>query len=254
MVKLQEDTEGAENTQVSGRARYYIKKDGKELECAARKDEQMPDGMVPSQAFPCVDQGTQRVAQAAGCQQDQSSGIEISNQRLDGEQHHPAHTQIERQRPALHAFAASKFCIHTKYSYCPHHTKQGPAPWALQCDQGKGCVGACDEQENGGVIEFLQQRFGSLVGDAVIQGGSCINKYQCAAIDGGAGDVPDTTVKRRKGDKQNQGSDAQGDANAVGDGVHDFLADTVFGYPGLIVHAVVFSRLVHVSSTLSTLN
>ncbi len=211
----------------------------------------MPDGMVPAQAFPCVDQGAQRVAQAAGHQQDQSTGIEIGNQRLDGEQHQPAHTQIERQRPALYAFAACEFHVYAKYGDGPHQAEQCPAPGALQSNQGKGCVGACDEQENGGVIEFLQKRLGALVGDAVIQGGSGIKKYQCAAIDGGAGDVPDSAVKRRKGDKQNQGGDAQGDANAVGDGVRDFLADTVFGYPGLIVHAVVFSRLVHASSVVN---
>ena len=165
------------------------------MQGAAGEDENMPDGVVPIQFLPGIEDSAQGVAQAPSYEQGQPPGGQAIDEGLDGNDHQPAHAQIEEQGPALPALAGEHLDIDAENGDAPDHAEQRPAPGAMQGHQSKGCIGAGNEQENGGVIQFLQPGLGPFMGDAVVEGGCRVKENQSGAVDRSAGDMPGVTVE-----------------------------------------------------------
>src|SRR5690606_32126683 len=77
----------------------HVTQDGDEMQQAAGHDEQVPDAVpVAEAAVVGEEQDTHRVQYAAGGQPSEASATQGGEQRLDRDQHDPAHYRVDDQR------------------------------------------------------------------------------------------------------------------------------------------------------------
>ena len=69
-------------------------------------------------------------------------------------QHQPSHGYVHACREPGVFGPGEEFEPNTDGGDPPHHAEERPPPGPLEGSQGKGRIGTCDEQEDGGVIEL----------------------------------------------------------------------------------------------------
>ena len=126
----------------------------------AREHEYMPDAVKTGRFFP------QRVKDQAGCvkqtarkKPDEAHRPQMKEKGLQGDDHQPAHHQVNHHRENPGPFSSRQFHDDAQDRQPPYQAEHPPAPRAPEGDQGERRIGAGDEDVNSKVVELAENAF-----------------------------------------------------------------------------------------------
>mmetsp|Transcript_23909 Transcript_23909/g.56778 ORF Transcript_23909/g.56778 Transcript_23909/m.56778 type:complete len:216 (+) Transcript_23909:281-928(+) len=179
-------------------------------------------------AHPVVQQeheGTQRVAQAARHQQRQSGDRQACDQRTGGQQHHPAHGQIEPGGHQAVPQPVQQLDRHAEGRRGPDDDQQRDARPGVQHTQREGGVAAGDEDIDGRMVHAQQPGLGAALGQRVIQRRDRVEQDHRRREHRCRHHVGHPAVAHRPRHEDGQGRDGEQRAQAVAEGIGDLFAD-----------------------------
>ena len=149
----------------------HIKINADKLRQTACQNKQVPDTVAMAD-FRIVDKpiNPHAIQYAAQHQPKQPAGRKRLYQRPHRHHNQPAHQHINhhRQQPLL-AFAPNcQLFNNAQQSHPPSHAEKRPAPTALQGNQRKRRIAACNQKINHTMIDLLQNRLGLRLRNTVV--------------------------------------------------------------------------------------
>lgn len=187
--------------------------DADELEHAAGEHEQVPDevhiGFLASRGIKC---DADRVCDASCEQPEQARGSDIGDERLDADDNHPSHDNIQYHADALHSLGAHIPDIQADADSCdrPLQDQDDQAQWGvIQSQQAEGGVAACDEDEDGAMVEDAHDALRATRPREVIGGAERIQHDKRDAVDESCGDARPRVVHCGFNQADHECSDAQ---------------------------------------------
>lgn len=138
------------------------------------------------------------VEESARQQPPESAGGECGDQRIQGEEHQPAHADIDENRKDPRTLAGQRIQDDADQRQAPDGAEHPPARGALQGQQGEGGIGAGDQQIDGMVIERAEDPFRAPA-QAVVEGRKEIEQEQRDPIDAEADDPRRAPFRAREG-------------------------------------------------------
>ena len=178
-----------------------------------------------------VEPGATGIEQAADKQPAQRPVVEVHQDRLDRDDHQPAHADIDQGRHQLEASGEEQLEDHAKHRQRPDRAEHPPAPGFAQADQGDRCVGAGDQQIDGTVIKHLQTRLGIRMRNGVIQRRRRVQQHERDAIDDGTAELPDITTHRCQGDQHRRTTQRRNDPKSMRQRIRKLFAQGMsFGH------------------------
>ena len=197
------------------------------MEGAARKDEEMPDGMVVGQAAPAVEHEAQDVGEPSGDEEPQTIGCEGGDQWLDGDEDEEAHPHIKADRGDRPAAEQGDLKDDTEEGDRPDDGEKRPSPGAADIHQDEGGVGSGDQEKDGRMVEDPQDRLclGDL--DAVVESRGRVKQDKRSPEYAAAHDMPGVSEERREGGQYPERPDGEDGADPVGDAVGQLLRGTM---------------------------
>jgi hypothetical protein len=204
-----------------------VEEDGEEMEGAARKDEEMPYGVMVRQAAPAIEYEAQDIGEASGDEEPQAIGCEGGDQRLDGDDDEKAHSHIDAYRGDRPAAKQGYLKDDTEEGDCPDDGEKRPAPGTVDVHQQERGVRSGDQQKNGRMVEDPQDRLclGDL--DAVVEGRGRVKQDKRSPENTAAYNVPRVSEQRRKGGQYPERPDGEDGADPMGDAVGQLLPGSV---------------------------
>lgn len=207
----------------------HIQRDAEVLANAAAQHEQMPHRVHVMDLVQRVKGHAARIQHAARRQQDDAAQGQALHQRLDGENDHPSHGQVTHHGDFAELFHIDGVEHDAHDGRRPHHAEQRPAQRAPQGDEGKGGIGARNEQKDGAMVQNLQHGLHRAVGAGVVQGGSQVQRKQGKAVHDAADHRPYIPIEDRQDDEDAKAHTGQGDAYPMRDRIEDLFPNCVMG-------------------------
>ncbi len=148
----------------------------------------------------------------------------MGGERADEKDGEPAHADVHGRGDVWEAIAGEDLEDDADEGEKPCDGEDCPAKGAVQRAEGEGGVGACDEAEDGEVIEHPEEGF-SPDGEGVVQGGGEVKQGSRAGEEGYAKDGTELAMTGGGSEEEGGCGENGQEADAVADGVGDFLAE-----------------------------
>lgn len=190
-------------------------------------------GIVTAGPFQGVKDAAHSIEHTAQQEPNQAGGADRLPKRIDGNDSHPAHGDIDGGSKGTGAVDPKQAHEQAGNGQSPDDSQQGIAPRAAQRGEADGSIGAGDEKVDGGVIIFPQgDPPGHRGVDAVVKGGGGVqpshgNSVNEIGDDGHRPAVGRECVQKEQSSAQN----TQKNTGAMGDGGPGTKA--VVGVPAL---------------------
>lgn len=112
--------------------------------------EQVPDDVGEGEAVPEVEDDAEAVAESADAEPDESAGGEGGEEGFDGDDSEPAHGQVDSGGDAPVFVGIEEDLVDdSREGEPPFDAEDRPAPASFEGEEGKGRIGAGDEQVDG---------------------------------------------------------------------------------------------------------
>ncbi len=185
--------------------------------------------MMVGHLFQGVKNNAESIAEPTAGQPDQEGGCHALQQRLYGDQHHPAHQDIYHQRELLHFAQREDLEVDASNGQNPDHAEEGPAPAPAHHSERHGRVGAGDEQKDRAVVQDAKKTFDLRLRKGVVQRRSQIKRDEGSAVNAEGDYLPGVAAPGSENHEDDQRRDAEADSRAVGNAVGDLLAEALPG-------------------------
>lgn len=204
-----------------------VQENREEVENRAGKHPQVPDRMEVGHLLIHIKCCAYRVAEPAGNQQVDASGIEYRSEIPDAEYNQPTHDEINHSRYPLGAVDPECLNTYPERGERPDEDEQLHAACFAECHEAEGRVRPCDEQVDRGVIENLKYVLRLGMRDAVVESRRRILKDHREAVDNGCYDLVRVGLHPGVHQRQCDADDSKDDSQPVNDGIRNLLTHRI---------------------------
>lgn len=178
-----------------------------------------------------IERDADRVCDASREQPEQARGVDAGDERLDADDDHPAHDNVQGHADALHGFGTHIPDVQAD-AYgrdCPLQDQDNQAEGrVVECQQAEGGVAPRDEHEDGAVVEDAHDPFGAAGVGEVVRRAERIEHDKRDTVDEGCGDACSRMVGYGLDQADHECGNAQRRPQDMGPGVQLLFQARVF--------------------------